>query len=47
MTKAFLEELKLAWIYLLKFATMIGIGKVMQRTPQIAQRDATNFPAEV
>ena len=47
MTRALIEELKLAWIYLLKFATMIGIGKVMQRTPQIAQRDATNFPAEV
>ena len=33
--------------YLLKFATMIGIGRVMQRTPQIAQREPMNFPAAV
>ena len=33
--------------YLLKFATMIGMGKVMHKTPQIAHRDATNLPAGV
>ena len=33
--------------YLLKFVTMIGMGKVMQRTPQMAQSDAMNFPPDV
>ena len=33
--------------YLLKLATIIGIGKVMHKTPQIAQREATSLPAEV
>ena len=38
---------KLAFAYLLKLATIIGIGKVMHKTPQIAQREATSLPAEV
>ena len=33
--------------YLLKLATMMGMGRVMHRTPQIAQREATSFPPEV
>ena len=33
--------------YLLKFATMIGIGRVIHNTPQMAHREATNFPAGV
>lgn len=33
--------------YLLKFATMMGMGRVMHKTPQIAHREATNFPAGV
>ena len=33
--------------HLLKFATMMGIGRVIQSTPQIAHRDPTSFPAEV
>ncbi len=33
--------------YLLKLATMMGMGRVMHRTPQIAQREATSFPAAV
>ena len=32
---------------LLKLATMIGMGRVMQRTPHMAHIEATNFPAEV
>ena len=32
---------------LLKLATIMGIGKVIQRTPQIAHKEATNFPAGV
>ena len=32
---------------LLKFATMIGIGRVMHKTPQIAHREATSLPAAV
>ena len=31
----------------LKFATMMGMGRVMQRTPQIAHNEATSFPAAV
>ena len=34
-------------VNLLKFATIIGMGRVMQRTPQMAHRDPTNFPAAV
>ena len=34
-------------LYLLKLATMIGMGRVIHRTPQMAQREPTNFPAEV
>ena len=34
-------------IYLLKFATMMGMGRVMQSTPQMAHSDPTNFPAAV
>ena len=33
--------------YLLKFATMIGIGRVIQRTPHIAHKDPTSFPPAV
>ena len=33
--------------YLLKFATIMGMGRVIQRTPQMAHRDATNLPAGV
>ena len=33
--------------HLLKLATMIGMGRVMQRTPQIAHMEATSLPAEV
>ena len=32
---------------LLKLATMMGMGSVMQRTPQMAHSEATSFPAEV
>ena len=32
---------------LLKLATIMGIGKVIQRTPHIAHKEATNFPAGV
>ena len=39
------------WLYnradLLKLATMMGMGSVMQRTPQMAHREATSLPAEV
>ena len=34
-------------MYLLKFATIIGMGRVIHRTPQIAQRDPTTLPAAV
>ena len=33
--------------YLLKFATIMGMGRVIQRTPQMAHSDATNLPAGV
>ena len=33
--------------HLLKLATIMGIGKVIQRTPHIAHKEATNFPAGV
>ena len=33
--------------YLLKLATMMGMGRVMHSTPQIAHSDATNLPAGV
>ena len=33
--------------YLLKLATMMGMGRVMQRTPQMAQSDPTSFPPAV
>ena len=33
--------------YLLKFATVMGMGRVMQSTPQMAHRDPTNLPAAV
>ena len=32
---------------LLKFATMMGIGRVIHNTPQIAHSEATSFPAAV
>ena len=32
---------------LLKLATMMGMGRVMHRTPQMAHSDATNLPAGV
>ena len=32
---------------LLKFATMIGMGSVMQRVPQIQQKEATSLPGAV
>ena len=32
---------------LLKFATIMGMGSVMQRTPQMAHSEPTNFPAAV
>ena len=32
---------------LLKLATMMGIGRVIQRTPQMAQREPTSFPPAV
>ena len=32
---------------LLKLATMMGMGRVMHSTPQIAHSDATNLPAGV
>ena len=32
---------------LLKLATMMGMGRVIQSTPQMAHRDPTNFPAAV
>ena len=32
---------------LLKLVTIIGIGKVMQRTPQIAHNDPISFPPGV
>ena len=32
---------------LLKLATIMGMGRVIQSTPQIAQRDPTNFPPAV
>ena len=39
------------WLYkradLLKLATMMGMGSVMQRTPQMAHSEATSLPAEV
>ena len=31
---------------LLKFATMMGIGSVMQSTPQMAHSEATSLPGE-
>jgi len=31
----------------LKFATIIGMGRVIHKTPQIAQSEPTNFPAAV
>ena len=31
---------------LLKFATMMGMGSVMQSTPQMAHSEATSFPGE-
>jgi hypothetical protein len=40
--------LKIMWgSYLLKLATMMGMGRVMQSTPQMAHSDATSLPAEV
>ena len=33
--------------YLLKLATMMGMGRVMQRTPQMAHREPTSFPPAV
>ena len=33
--------------YLLKFATIIGIGKVMHKTPQMAHKEPTSLPAGV
>ena len=33
--------------YLLKLATMMGMGRVMHNTPQIAHREATSLPAAV
>ena len=33
--------------YLLKFATMMGMGRVIQRTPQMAHRDPTSLPPGV
>jgi hypothetical protein len=35
------------WPNLLKLATMMGMGRVIQRTPQMAHSEATSFPAEV
>ena len=32
---------------LLKFATMIGTGKVMHKTPQTEHKEATSFPPAV
>ena len=32
---------------LLKLATMMGIGRVMQSTPQMAHIEATSLPADV
>ena len=32
---------------LLKLVTIMGIGKVMQRTPQIAHNDPISFPPGV
>ena len=34
-------------IYLLKLATMMGMGSVMQRTPQMAHREPTSLPEAV
>ena len=31
---------------LLKFATMMGMGSVMQSTPQMAHSEATSLPGE-
>jgi hypothetical protein len=31
----------------LKLATMIGIGRVMHKTPQMAHKEATSFPPAV
>ena len=33
--------------YLLKLATVRGIGRVMHKTPQIAHKEATSLPAAV
>ena len=33
--------------YLLKLATMMGMGRVIQSTPQMAQSDPTSFPPAV
>ena len=33
--------------YLLKFATMMGMGRVIHKTPQMAHSDPMNFPAAV
>ena len=35
------------FFYLLKLVTMIGMGRVMQRTPQMAHNDPMNFPPAV
>ena len=32
---------------LLKFATMMGMGRVMHRVPQMQQKEATNLPGAV
>ena len=42
-----MSHVRLLSIYLLKLVTMIGIGRVIQRTPQIAHREATSFPPDV
>ena len=34
-------------LYLLKLATMMGMGRVIQRTPHIAQSEATSLPPAV
>ena len=33
--------------HLLKFATIIGMGRVMHKTPQMAHREPTSFPPAV
>ena len=45
-----LEQLEFVYnakSHLLKLATIMGIGKVMHNTPQMAHNDPTNLPAAV